>query len=97
IWAATEGELGRHMQANRLRMPMIHYWRSFYRAILHDPAFPERVIYPKIQGETQTYNAWRVVDNNDLLHGTPFVINHMGYAQRPEIVEYKILTHGHRN
>ena len=25
------------------------------------------------------------------------VINHMGYAQRPEIVQYKQLTHGHRN
>ena len=71
----------------RMRLPMIHYWRSFYRAVLYDPAFPERVIYPKKElNETGFYN---------LFDAEP--INHMGYAQRPEIVQYKQLTHGHRN
>lgn len=67
------------------RVPIIHYWRSFYRCILHDPAFPIRVIYPKAVGGEETFQAF------------PYTrINHMGYAQRPEIVEYKQHTHGHK-
>jgi len=66
------------------RAPIIHYWRSFHRAVLHDPAYPVRLIHPKIQ------------NGEDTLHGLGH-INHMGYAQRPAIVEYKLLTHGHRN
>lgn len=69
------------------RVGIIHYWRSFYRAVLHDPANPVRMIYPKAHGGEGTL---------DLRHKFQ-VINHMGYAQRPEIVEYKILTHGHKN
>jgi hypothetical protein len=77
----------------RWRLPFIHYWRSFSRCVLHDPAYPVRVLCPKKPGyphemaDECTYNP-----GQDHL-----VINHMGYAQRPEIVEYKILTHGHRN
>lgn len=70
---------------SRMRANMIHYWRSMHRAILHDPAFPERVIYPKWQGPVETIQPH---------YG---LINHMGYAQRPEIVQYKQLTHGHKN
>lgn len=68
-----------------MRVPFIHYWRSFHRAVMHDPAYPVRVIFPQINEKygTETYGRG--------------VINHMGYAQRPEIVEYKILTHGHKN
>lgn len=68
-----------------VRLPMIHYWRSFYRCVLHDPAFPERVIIGKADrgGYVDTWS-----------HMRP--INHMGYAQRSEIVEYKQHTHGHR-
>lgn len=81
------------IQCRSWRMPIIHYWRSFYRAILHDPAYPERVIYPHVG------NAW------DREHGVCYInppptgrefINHMGYAQRSEIVDYKQLTHGHK-
>lgn len=74
-------------QANRARgwrMPMIHYWRSFYRCILHDPAYPVRVIYPKISGGEETFPV-------------NVYINHMGYAQRSAVVEYKQHTHGHHN
>lgn len=67
------------------RMPMIHYWRSFHRAVLHDPAFPVRVIIPKCKEGARTLP----------MHDFP--INHMGYAQRSEIVRYKLLTHGHKN
>ena len=86
IWAdglaeeAIRGAL--RLGVARLRLPMIHFWRSFYRAILHDPAYPERVIVPSGTGiETL---------------GTDKRIAHMGYAQRSEIVSYKLLTHGHR-
>lgn len=67
---------------NRFRMPMVHYWRSFYRCVIHDPAFPERVIVPANPVRTTTMVL------------PP--IHHFGYAQRPEIVEYKQLTHGHK-
>lgn len=71
-----------------VRLPMVHFWRSFYRAVLHDPAFNVRVIYPKNPDGEDTYrlgNQYHI-----------YSIAHMGYAQRPEIVEYKILTHGHK-
>lgn len=67
----------------RMRIPIVHYWRSFYRCVLHDPAYPERAIYPSESGEVDTFQAIRG-------------IHHFGYAQRSEIVEYKQLTHGHR-
>lgn len=68
----------------RYRLPMVHFWRSFQRAVLHDPAFPERVIYPGNTGPVETFHEGGA-------------IAHMGYAQRSEIVAYKLLTHGHRN
>lgn len=70
-------------QFKHWRVPIQHYWRSFYRCILHDPAYPVRAIYPRGNGTSEVPSNQR--------------INHMGYAQRPEIVEYKILTHGHKN
>jgi hypothetical protein len=66
-----------------IRLPLIHYWRSFYKCVLHDPAFPARAIFPKIQsGEL----GWT---NNMGL------INHLGYAIKPDIMRYKWLIHGH--
>lgn len=72
-------------QYHRIRWPMIHYWRSMHRAVLHDPAYPERIIFPK------------ALNKNYTTPGTHLVINHFGYAQRPEIVEYKWRIHGHKN
>lgn len=72
------GDIARH-----IRIPIIHYWRSFHRCVLHDPAYPVRIINMTIgQGE--------------LTLPTSLKINHFGYAQRPEIVEYKQHTHGHK-
>jgi hypothetical protein len=75
----------KHATHREYRVPIIHYWRSFYRAVLFDPAYPTRLILPRIMNgiDTFTTSGWH--------------INHMGYAQRPEIVRYKQLTHGHRN
>jgi len=90
IWSPklVDAAIGLHGDKDgpyRLRAPMVHFWRSFNRAVLHDPAFPERVIYPKKENKT--------------VGGLPYVgvISHMGYAQRPEIVEYKMKIHGHLN
>ena len=65
---------------------MVHFWRSFYRAILHDPAYPERILFPKEQGKPVI-----TLDKSDC----PGLIAHMGYAQRRDIVFYKWLIHGH--
>lgn len=78
VYAALDGD------AREYRIPIIHYWRSFYRCVLHDPAFPIRVIVPgRMQTVPQTIQV------------RP--INHMGYAQRSQIVLYKLFTHGHRS
>lgn len=69
----------------RWRLPMIHFWRSFYRAILHDPAYPERVIFP----HGQRNEAWTCSDCRPICH--------MGYAQRSDLVEFKQHTHGHKD
>lgn len=69
-----------------LRLPMLHYWRSFHKAIVNDPAWPERIIFPRINPRYGD-GTWS--------RGVGW-INHMGYAQRSEIVRYKLLTHGHR-
>lgn len=68
-----------------IRVPIIHYWRSFYRAVLRDPAYPTRIIIPSLPEGEQTLN---------LVEVKP--INHMGYAQRSELVEFKQHTHGHK-
>lgn len=72
------------LAVSHYRVPIIHYWRSFYRAVLYDPAYPIRVLNPHKEKEEK------------VLSGYGF-IQHMGYAQRPEIVKYKQETHGHRN
>jgi len=66
--------------AGGYRLPMIHYWRSFRRAILHDPAYPVRVLVPGKTGE-------------DYIHTAP--LNHLGYAIPTWLVEYKLSIHGH--
>ena len=72
----------------RMRLPMWHYWRSFNRGFMHDPALPERLIFPRVMTGRESAT-W---DGN----GQTGVIHHFGYAQRSEIVEYKQLTHGHK-
>jgi hypothetical protein len=67
-----------------IRLPFIHYWRSFHRCILHDPAYPVRVTFPQSMNKTTT----------DFTSSFG-VVNHMGYAIRPEIMRYKWLIHGH--
>lgn len=75
---------------SKMRAPMVHFWRSFYRAVLHDPAYPIRVICPKALDKPEG-------TLDDTYTEKQLFVAHMGYAQRPAIVEYKLLTHGHRN
>lgn len=64
------------------RVPMRHYWRSFYKCILRDPAYPARIIKPKATDVIKTLS-------------TTWAINHLGYAIRPEVMKYKWQIHGH--
>lgn len=74
-----------------IRVPMIHYWRSMKQAILDDPAFPVRLIYPQTKEGDSTFCP------PSSFIGQPYrSINHFGYAQRSEIVRYKLETHGHK-
>lgn len=65
------------------RVPMVHFWRSFHRCILHDPAYPTRIIMPGRKS------------GSDTLHIRP--VAHMGYAIQPDVMHYKWLIHGHKN
>lgn len=67
-----------------LRLPFVHMWRSFKRGFPNDPAYPARAIFPKRFGETMTLPTDRR-------------IWHYGYAQRSDVVKYKMLAHGHVN
>jgi len=57
IWAT---DMVYHLQKMRfqaprkVRLPMIHYWRSFHKAIVHDPAFPVRAVFPKMKDTEET-------------------------------------------
>jgi hypothetical protein len=84
-------------EVDQWRVPMVHFWRSFNRAIIHDPAYPVRVLRPKAANHKEFYlDLHRSPE--DLMRGLGLKrqIAHMGYAQRSELVEYKQHTHGHK-
>jgi hypothetical protein len=96
VWDEAIASVSRKIapEVRNVRVPMVHFWRSFHRAVIHDPAFPVRLIFPQAPSGEQTLGgAYRVPD---MIEVHP-VISHFGYAQRAEIVEYKQHTHGHRN
>lgn len=68
-----------------IRVPMIHFWRSFHRAVLHDPAYPYRIIFP------QTFEGW----GEETMFQSLKPICHFGYAQSAAVTRYKLKTHGH--
>lgn len=59
----------------------VHFWRSFYRAVINDYASPVRVINPRVESGNRAVDAY---------------FAHMGYAQNAQVTEYKQWTHGHR-
>ena len=68
----------------RWRIPFRHYYRSFYRCILHDPAYPHRLY--NVSGDPAEE---RTLD-------TTMAVNHMGYAIPPALMRFKWEVHGHR-
>lgn len=87
------------------RVPMVHLWKGFDRAILHDPAYPVRLINPHApQGTSTTFDALaHDAAKRELLARTcDYVpvfysrIVHAGYAIRPDLMLYKWGCHGHK-
>ena len=88
------------------RVPMIHLWRDLHHAILHDPAYPIRLINPAAPLDVvETFDAHahdeakrellaRTTDHVPEFHSR---IVHAGYAISPELMAAKWETHGHRN
>lgn len=72
------------MHRKRIRVPFVHFYRDFNHCIVHDPAFPERLIYPQIVAETK-----------ETANTRP--IAHMGYCQPAETIRFKLSIHGHKN
>ncbi len=74
------------MSYRSYRIPMVHFWRGFSRAIVDDFSFPDRIICPKNDNNPDTGTIPREWG----------VISHFGYAIRPDLMRYKWLIHGHR-
>lgn len=74
-----------------IRLPFSHFWRSMKQAILHDPAYPVRLIYPQNNTGAMTFTP------DQSLPILARSVLHYGYSQRSEIVRYKLETHGHKN
>lgn len=70
---------------SKVRLPMIHYWRSLYKAVTNDPAYPDRVTY--VHGDPLRESTFREAG----------VIHHLGYAQNSAVVKYKQDISAHRN
>lgn len=86
----------RQYRVKRWKVPMDHYWRSFYRAVTDDDDMPVRVLNPKASEDKEFFLDTRRF-TPDSTRSTELKIAHFGYAQRPEIVAYKWLVHGHKN
>lgn len=90
IWSDAKGVIesvtSQFNELSRYRVPMIHFWRSFNNAILHDPAYPVRVLYPNGFGDEFT--------RTRLLETAPIL--HLGYAIPDYLMEYKRHIHGHK-
>lgn len=84
IWNEPQRAIAQALagEARAWRVPMVHFWRSFYYAVTNDHAYPHRIIIPARAGGEAYCDVKPIA--------------HMGYAQRSELVEYKQYTHGHR-
>lgn len=84
VWALLQDNL--NWQGAYIRIPFIHFYRNFHHAILHDPAAPARVLFPKT-----LHRDWAMDFNLE----TPLL--HFGYCQPVDTIRYKLSIHGHRN
>src|SRR3990167_1723176 len=67
------------------RVGMRHFWRSL-KWVCDDPAMPVRFIRPSVNENSEYY-----------LSGEGGKVFHMGYAQKSELIKYKMSIHGHKN
>lgn len=72
-------------RAREIRVPLRHYWRSFYKAFTQDPAAPGRIYVREFDRRETTYAP---ADERNR-------IQHFGYAQNLNLMRYKMATHGH--
>ena len=71
----------------RLRVPFVHFYRSFHWAILHDPAYPVRLYnLPKIETDE---GEWHQRGSQHIAH--------FGAALPVDVMRYKLSIHGHIN
>lgn len=84
VWSLLDSEMD--YKGAYIAIPFIHFYRSFYHAVLRDPAAPARILFPKNPNRDQ----W-------LLANLETPILHMGYAQPAELIRYKLSIHGHKN
>lgn len=77
---------GIEQQAREIRVPLRHYWRSFYKAFTGDPAAPGRIYLREFEAGETTFSPYYERDR----------IHHMGYALPVDLMRYKWQTHGHR-
>lgn len=71
--------------AGQFDVPFVHYWRSFYRAIIDDALLPVRIKHRR--------------NDPALRLSVPDpvgCVNHMGYALPDAYIRYKSPIHGHR-
>jgi hypothetical protein len=84
IWPAdvlkTALEISYATDVHSFRIGMRHFWRSL-KWVCDDPACPTRIIKPNKHDMSEAY--------------LPGKVFHMGYAQTPDIIFYKMQIHGH--
>lgn len=76
---------GIEQQAHEIRVPLVHYWRSFHKGFTHDPAAPGRIYLREFSTGETTYTPPDAMGR----------IQHFGYALPVNLMRYKWQTHGH--
>jgi hypothetical protein len=77
---------GVRQQTREIRVPLRHYFRSFYKAFTSDPAAPGRIYVREFETGETTYTPYYERDR----------IHHFGYSLPVNLMRYKWRTHGHR-
>lgn len=73
-------------QTRHFRLPFIHVYRDFHHAVMHDPAYPIRLINMRCHDHDEPITL-----------PTSLRVAHFGYCQPAEYIHYKLGIHGHKN
>lgn len=68
-----------------ITIPFFHIYRNFHHAVMHDPAAPPRILFPK--------NTTGLIAHASQAQA----ITHFGYCQPAEYMRYKLNIHGHKH